>query len=112
MPPKWLLAAIVLLAAGAAEVATGLANRMSILSLLLGGATMAVAGVTLRVRKGRFDGGAWLVAVLGSCLAFRAFVYQAPLLAIVLVALSGLLYVSALVLGFSAWRDEVQRAFK
>ena len=111
MPPKWLLATYVLMAAGAAEVSTGLANDLSWLSVILGGVTVAVAAIVLKNRKGRYDAGAWVVAVLGACLAFRAFVYQAPALAIAFVALSGILYVSALVLGYSAWRAEVQAAY-
>ena len=105
--PKWHLATYALLAAGAAEVATGLANRFSLLSLILGAATLAVGLVTYR-RGCRWDAGSWVVAVLGACLAFRVLVYQAPPLALAFVAASGLLYVASVFLGFSAWREEVQ----
>lgn len=107
MLPKWRLATFVLLGAGAAEVATGLANRFAVLSFILGAATVAVAAITLR-RGARFDGGTWGVAALGACLAFRVFVYQAPPLVLALVGLSGALYVASVFLGFSAWRAEVQ----
>ena len=108
MPDKWRRATLVLLAAGAAEAGAGLASGLRYLSLILGGATLAVAAITLRNRKGRYDGGTWLVALLGSSLAFRALVYQVPAGTRALVALGGILYLCALVLGYAAWRAEVQ----
>lgn len=108
MPDKWRRATLVLLAAGAAEAAAGLVHGVRYLGLILGGATLAVALITLRNRKGRFDGGTWLMALLGSSLAFRALVYDVPALARALVGLGGVLYLCALVLGYAAWRAEVQ----
>lgn len=105
--PKWHLATYVLLGAGAAEVATGFANRANFLSLILGAATLAVGVITYR-RGCRWDAGTWVVATLGACLAFRVLVYQAPPLALVAVAASGALYVASVFLGFSAWRADVQ----
>ncbi|HWH07800.1 MAG TPA: hypothetical protein VNX21_01285 [Candidatus Thermoplasmatota archaeon] len=110
MPSKWHRATYALLAAGAAEAATGFANDLALLSVILGLATVAVGVITLR-RGARFEGLTWAVAAVGASLAFRAFVYQAAPWVVALVAASGALYLATLVLAYAAWRAEVQERF-